>query len=156
VDDIELRDDPCGQQCVKVGDHVFRFVQTRWLFPLLFVHLNTFLGLITCALETYPDADVVMITNLQWINFIVFLLEFALRIVAETTRPWMVLYNPESSWRRFDLLLIVLTCPMFVTVAPFRCIMVFRLVDHGWHFHKVRVLIYGVVGGLRQTMTIGT
>jgi hypothetical protein len=141
------------KQYVKLGNRVFDFVQTKWVFPFVFLHLNTFFGLGIVAAETYPFSRTV-IEHLQWANFFIYVTEFGLRVIAETTRPMMVLFNPDGLWRRFDLLLIIVTCPAFPALSPLRVFMVFRLVDHAYHFHKVRVLFYGIAGGVKQTISI--
>ena len=108
--------------------------------------------------QTYPAVDASPVTQavegaLLW----VFVLEIVLKVVAQTLKPWRFLTGPDRAWNSFDLTIVVTCLPVFnfgSSGAALRLLRLMRLARLVRKVPKLRVLVQGMLGGLRTVTYI--
>jgi voltage-gated sodium channel len=100
------RPDGCG-----VGDAAHACVKSSTFG--VFINLCVLSSCVYVALYTYPEVrDDPRLATLDALLATIFLLEVVVKIIAESTRPWLYFYgNPNWKWNLFDFAITVLTIP---------------------------------------------
>jgi len=120
-------------------------------------HFNNFiLGVIILAtimvgVQTYPSVESAgwVITIDQGV-LLIFAAEIAVKVFAESTRPWMYLMGPLWRWNLFDLVVVVMCLPWLDLGSGAAVLRLMRLMRMGRIINKLpklRVLVSGLVGG---------
>jgi hypothetical protein len=156
---------------VLLGDKLF-----EWVESTAFQSFIMFITMVACTLTGIETYDTLDADTLEYLRFVevgilaVFAAEVVLKVVGETTRPWLWICKPGWRWNAFDLLVVVICLPVFGadgagvgwagtgaypggTNPKFAALRLFRLARVAKAVKGVsslRILFSGLVAGLTQ------
>jgi phosphatidylglycerophosphatase A len=143
---------------ISLGDAAHKFVNGR-IFGVL-INLCILITCVYVAMNTYDQFkhDPTLVT-LDEVLSVIFMLEVALKIVAETTRPWKYFYgNPHWGWNCFDCFITMLTIPWLPMPPRLRQIgqtaRVMRIVKLLRKAKQVQVIVSALISGGKAIFVI--
>lgn len=112
---------------------------------------------LSVGLQTYEALSTSsVLDNLDLFVLFVFIVECALKILAEGLKPWMFFVGPEMRWNTFDFVIIIMSLPMWGSalgggnIAILRMLRLLRIMKLVKRIPQLYMIVMGLIGGLKS------
>ena len=127
----------------------------RWFQA--FITLVILVASVLVGVQTYDGMEQVpALVHLDFAILMIFVLELAIKFVAEGKKPWLFFHNSEAGWNTFDFIIVVLgLVPLPIPSSVLRLVRLLRVLKLVKALPKLSILVSGLLKSLSSIGYVG-
>ncbi|KAE9020296.1 hypothetical protein PR002_g12567 [Phytophthora rubi] len=140
---------------VKLANVAISTLNNTWFNSLVMLCISW--ASLSVGLQTYPVlGESVILNDMDFAVLAVFILEAAIKILAEGLYPWRFFTGKEMRWNCFDFAIIVMSLPVWgsalggSSIAILRMLRLMRIMKLVKRIPQLYMIVMGLIGGLKS------